>query len=90
MKRSPNPRQGKRNIKTPYQRLAEDFAAYKTKVVYPRRVGMWSYPKARLSEGWSLLDLYERAKAAEQLGYDVILLPKDDGLHVQYVQKRPT
>lgn len=80
----------KRDIKTPYQRLAEEFDQYKVKVAFPRRVGMWSYPKARLSEGWALLDLYERTKAAEQLGYDVILLPKDDGLHVQYVQKRPT
>lgn len=74
---------------TPYQRLMERFREYASKVTYPRKVGMWNYPKAKLAEGWGLLDLYERTKAAEQLGYDVQLYATDEGLSVKYVQKRP-
>lgn len=79
----------KRQIKTPYQRLAEDFEEYRRKVKFPRTVGMWNYPKARLNENWTLGDLYERVKAADQLGYDVSLFAADEGLVVRYVAKRP-
>jgi hypothetical protein len=75
---------------TPYARLLEKVNDFASKVAYPRRVAMFWYAKAKLGDGWSLTDLYERTKAADQLGYDVVLLAKDDGLHVQYVQRRPT
>ena len=39
--------------------------------------------------GWKLLDLYERTKAAEQLGYDVQIVAGDDGLSVYYKKKVP-
>ena len=80
----------KRVIKTPYHHLAEDFDNFKRKVRFPRTVSMWHYPKGKLTEGWNLLDLYERTKAADQLGYEVVLVAADEGLKVQYVAKRPT
>lgn len=79
----------KRTIVTPYQRLAQEFDQYKFKVACPRRVTMWQYPKEKLNELWRLYDLWERTKAADQLGYDVVLIAADEGLKVQYVAKRP-
>lgn len=52
-------------------------------------ITMWMYPKDKLNEGWSLHDLYERTKAAEQLGYDVQLVATDQGLSVCYKKKIP-
>lgn len=74
---------------TPYQHLLDEIKAWAFKVTNRHTVAMWHYPKARLTDGWSVLDLYERTKAAEQLGYDVVLKSKDDGLHVQYVKRVP-
>ena len=61
----------KRQIKTPYQRLAEQFDAFKVRVKHPRTIQMWLYPKDRLLEGWSMASMYDRTAAAAQLGYDV-------------------
>lgn len=76
------------NRQNPYNRLlgkAKDFAF---RVKYPRCKTMWVYPRARIDEAWRLGDLYERTKAADQLGYDVKIVAGDNGLEVQYV-KRP-
>ncbi len=73
---------------TPYSRLLTAARQFDLRVRNPKRIGMFFYPAAKLSEGWSLVDLNERVKAAEQLGFDVRLVAKEDGLHVQYV-KRP-
>ena len=74
---------------TPYNRLLAEVREFVSKLSYRKRVTMFFYPKARLAHGWRLDDLYERAAAAEQLGYDVVLRADSDGLHVQYVQKVP-
>lgn len=72
---------------TPYERLRRAVLRYISRVGLPKSVGMWMYPRARLSDGWRLLDLWERTKAADQLGHDVRLIAKDDGLHVVYVER---
>lgn len=74
--------------KTPYQMLLEDIQDFVRKVKYPERELMWEYPKDRLAEGWRLTDLSERVRAAAQLGYDVVIVPTDNGLRVEY-RKRP-
>lgn len=74
---------------TPYQRLMDDFREYARKVNYPKRVAMFLLPKDKLSQAWKLEDVWERTKAAEQLGYDVTVRADDDGLHFGYVCKRP-
>lgn len=72
---------------TPYERLKAAFLKYVSSVEYPHTKLMWSYPKAKLSDGWSLIDLAERVSAAEQLGYDVVLRSDDGGLKVLYRKK---
>lgn len=74
---------------SPYERLRRKFAEFASKVEHPRRRAMWCYPKDKLDSGWALSKLYERTKAAEQIGYDVQLVATDDELQVQYVEKRP-
>lgn len=69
---------------TPYARLLADVRKFAIAVKYAARKTMWVYPKNRLNEGWNLADLYERAKAANQLGYDVLVIPAEDGLRVEY------
>lgn len=74
---------------TPYQRLLDDAQKFASAVEYRARKLMWSYPKEKLGASWTLKDLAERTAAAEQLGYDVQIVNKDDGLHVYYVKKLP-
>lgn len=69
---------------TPYARLLADVRKFASTVKYAARKTMWVYPKNKLSGGWNLADLYERAKAADQLGYDVHVVPAEDGLRVEY------
>ena len=74
--------------KTQYQYLLEDVTQFAHNVKYPHRRTMWRYPKDRLKEGWSLLDLSERVQAADQLSYDVRLVWNDEeGLRVEYVKR---
>lgn len=75
--------------KSPYQRLLEDTRDWARKVMYRHSVGMWTYPKAKLTEGYRLDDLYERVQAAEQLGYEVVVVANETGLFVRYVKKIP-
>lgn len=74
---------------TPYERLMKEHQDFRWKVKYPKVLEMWHYPKARLADRWSLVDLNERVAAASTLGYDVQLYATDQGLEVKYVQKRP-
>lgn len=74
---------------TPYQRLLTAARKFAGAVEYPKRALMWRYPKEKLTEAWKLADLNERAIAARQLGFDVVLKPTDEGLEVWYVEKRP-
>lgn len=75
----------------PYTELKREACDWIRKAMNPQRVAMWSYPKESLrqDQGWRLDELAERVRAADQLGYDVRLLWKDDGLHVQYVKRMP-
>jgi len=74
----------------PYNYLKAQFVEFVNSVTYRRRVRMWTYPKAKLSQGWSLVDLNERVASADQLGFDVQLRSTDDGLVVEYIAKIPT
>lgn len=69
---------------TPYARLLADVRKFAFTVKYAARKTMWVYPKNRLIEGWHLADLYAMAKTADQLGYDVLVVPAEDGLRVEY------
>lgn len=73
----------------PYQMLMKDIQEFCGKLLHPKTKGMWFYPKDKLNDTWKLVDLYERTAAAEQLGYDVILISTDKGLEVKYQEKRP-
>lgn len=75
--------------KNPYVVLLEEIREHCRKIKYRHTKQMRHYPKARLSEGWSLLNLYERVAAAKQLGYDVVLKADDTGLVVNYVKEVP-
>ena len=75
--------------KNPYQYLLEQIKEFCDNLKYRHQITMWKYPKNRLSEGWPLLKLYERVKAAEQLGYDMQVIAQDDGLLIQYVKQIP-
>lgn len=75
--------------KTPYQRLLEDVQEYARKVRYASTTLMWFYQKDELSNNWRLDGLNERVRAADQLGYDVILRSTDRGLEVLYRKRAP-
>jgi hypothetical protein len=74
---------------TPYQRLLSDVRDYARKVEFPRTRAMWTYPKAKLADGWQLFDLNERVAAAAQIGYETILESTEAGLVVKYRKRAP-
>jgi hypothetical protein len=88
LKKQSNEKEFTMKIKTPYQRLLEAVRKFHSGVFHPHTKQMWSYPKDKLKDSWSIADLYERVAAAGTLGYDVILQAKEDGLYVMY-RKRP-
>jgi hypothetical protein len=73
---------------TPYQRLLDDCRRYLSGVRFPHTKSVWTYPKARLDEGWNLAGLYQHIAAGELLGYDTILKATDAGIEVKF-RKRP-
>lgn len=73
----------------PYHRLMNEALDWANKVVYAKRRTMWVYPKAKLNERWQLRELWERTKAAEQIDFEVRLIASEEGLKVQYIEKRP-
>lgn len=75
--------------KTPYQRLLEAAREYVREINTAHTVCMFFYKKADLTSKWSMTDFYERAKAAEQLGYRVEVRAEDRGLAVYYVKENP-
>ena len=75
---------------SPYTRLLRKLSGWVGACLTRKRVGMWHYPKDKLSHAtYELLGLWERVAAAEQLGWDVHLLARPDGLHVEYVERVP-
>lgn len=73
----------------PYSRLLDEVKQYFTKVKNLHERMMFFYPKEKLDAGFNLSDLYERTKAAEQLGYSVMLVAADRGLEVIYKKNPP-
>ena len=72
----------------PYTKLLHKIKEFCFNIKYPYLISMWFYEKNSLkTTQWKLLDLYERAAAAEQLGYEVIIAAEDDGLNVYYRKK---
>lgn len=71
----------------PYNRLLGEIKDWCKEIKVRHKANMWRYPKEKLDGNWSLADLYQRTQAAEQLGYDVQLEAKEDGLFVVYVKK---
>lgn len=73
----------------PYSDLKRRFNEFVTQCLCRHTKSMWTYPKARLGDNWTLDRLWERVAAAEQIGYDVQIRATDEGLSVQYVKKLP-
>lgn len=71
----------------PYRRLQSVAQAWAYRVIHPRTVFMWRYPKEKLSASWKLDDLWERTMAAQQLGYSVRIQATSEGLIVEYVEQ---
>jgi hypothetical protein len=75
--------------KTPYDYLMDDFREFAREVVfYKRKSFEFYFPKKDLSINNQ--ELYQRAIAAKTLGYEIVIIPNDDGLYFQYQKKRPT
>lgn len=84
--RSGGNRMKKTRRESPYVRLIRIVKDWLVSVESPHQKLMWRYPKARLSEGWTLTDLNERVQAGRQLNYRVELRSEDEGLAVYYVK----
>ena len=69
--------------------LKNEMRDYINKVQYPATVTMWTWPKAKLQDGWRLDGIVQRVEAADQLGYDVCLVSTEVGLKVIYKKKSP-
>jgi hypothetical protein len=73
----------KRQIITPYERLKTACNEAWDKLAWPKTrdmlifIGKNNFPQ----------DVYQRIKAAEELGYEVIIRAKDDGVHFIYREK---
>lgn len=67
----------------PYQRLLGVARQYACDVKHCTRKTMFAIKKDDLSAGYSMRDVYERTKAADQLGYDVVVIAGDE-LTFQY------
>lgn len=71
----------------PYQRLLEICRRFSAQIIYPIKKGMFFYEYKRLGEGWDLSMVYQRTKAAEQVGFEVIVEAHDNGLQFCYRKK---
>jgi len=70
---------------TPYQRLLERFQLLTERVLYPEKAPMYFISKDKVGSSYYTMDaVYERAIAAKTLGYDVLLVPSDEGLKFEY------
>jgi hypothetical protein len=72
----------------PYNHLKECCRKEFSKIIYRKRVLLWTYSKENINTTWSLSELAHRVKAADQLGFDVRLISNEDGgLRVEYISK---
>jgi hypothetical protein len=75
----------------PYTALLKECQEWARAVVNRCRREMWFYPDAQnQGKEWQIADTYQRVMAADQLGYDVMLEAKPDGLHVIYIKRIPS
>jgi hypothetical protein len=80
---------GKPRPITPYERLLKTASSYATKVICRTRVDWGRYfPQDRLAS-YGLVGLHQAVTTAERLGYDTVLLAKDDGLYAVHIKKLP-
>lgn len=74
----------------PYTRLLSDIKSFCFGLKYRHTKTMFSLNRERVyRETHGLIDLYERAIAAGDLGYDVHVVATPSGLNFQYVKKIP-
>jgi len=73
----------------PYQYLLKQVREVITKIKYRETKNMFFYSYKNLGKAWSMTQIYERTKAAEQLGYDVQVKTTDKGLQFFYIKKMP-
>lgn len=74
--------------KTPYQWLLERFEKLETQIRYPDERFMFRFPKDTIrTTGYRLDGVWERTKAAQQLGYEVVVKAEDDDLRIHYRKK---
>ena len=76
-----------------YKNLLGKAQTYANEVyhVFNTRTEVFQYPKDSMStSSWNLADLVERTRAAQQLGYRVVLTVNDRGLVVEYEKKMKT
>lgn len=70
----------------PYTRLKEEAIKYVNSVRYARHKSVFYFEAKTLNKRDIMLK--ERVKAAEQLGYDVVVtIDKEDNIHFTYVSK---
>lgn len=70
--------------KNPYQMLLEEARKFARNLKCAKRSSMFLIPRKRLGESWTLDDVAERTLAADQLGYDVLVIVTDKDLLFEY------
>lgn len=79
-----------KNAKSPYTRLLSDAKSFINKAKNRKQTTMFA--GLGKNTNYSFADVYERMKAAESLGYEVLLVPSsEDGKYsIVYREKFPT
>ena len=76
-----------------YRNLLEQAQKYAQDIYHIQntRTEMFYYPKDSMkTSAWNLADLVERTRAAQQLGYRVVLTVTDKGLVAEYEKQMKT
>lgn len=74
----------------PYERLKQIGREYADAVKYRHTANMFSLSKKEIDENnYSLREIYQRTAAAQQIGYEVHLVIRNDVLFIEYVQSPP-
>lgn len=71
----------------PYSRLLERITRFCREIKYAHRRTMFTYPRDRLNAGWRLDQVYERVSAADQIGYECVVIADDTQLRIEYRKK---
>lgn len=75
-------------IKERYEQLVSDCKRWVRNVKNPKRSCMFFFKKGDLNHrAYYLYDVWERVKAADSCGHDVIVTADDDGLRLVYSQR---